>query len=262
MPRLQKTFERTRAAKRPALVGYLTAGDPDFVGSLDIIDAACSAGLDILEIGIPFSDPTADGPVIQRASSRAIKAGMNLEKGISYVQSLRQKHPQLPIIIFSYYNPIFAMGTDRFVKTASDAGADGVLVVDLPGECSDEITRHVKQGSFHFIRLVSPTTAPKRREEILKNADGFVYVVSRHGVTGSGGNSINWNALQQEITEMKMITEIPLCVGFGISTPEDVKNVANIADGVVVGSAFQRLVEDEPKTAKGTVAELVRKLRG
>jgi tryptophan synthase alpha chain len=262
MTRLTETFEKTRRENRAALIGYITAGDPDLERSFEIIDAACGAGLDVLELGIPFSDPTADGPVIQRASSRAIRAGMTLEKGINLVKRLRQKH-QLPIILFSYFNPIFAFGTEQFVHAAWNAGADGMLVVDLPSECADEITQYVqKPNELHFIRLISPTTDLVRRNEILRQSDGFVYVVSRRGVTGGGSNNkIDWNALAAEISEMRQETSVPLCIGFGISTPEDVHAAGKIADGVIIGSAFQRRVEENPDTAKQTVAEYVRQLR-
>ncbi|MDR0611821.1 MAG: tryptophan synthase subunit alpha [Planctomycetaceae bacterium] len=278
MTRLTQTFAKVRNENRAALIGYITAGDPDLERSFEIIDAACEAGLDILELGIPFSDPTADGTIIQRASSRAIKAGMTLRHGIEFVRKLRQKH-ELPIILFSYYNPIFAMGTEIFVHEAVHSGADGVLCVDLPSENSDEIMQFVQQpvaqnddknvsvnntdtvnntdNRFHFIRLIAPTTDAVRRNEILHRADGFVYIVSRRGVTGGNSNKIDWKCLEQEISEMRCETKIPLCVGFGISTPDDVQAAGTIADGVVIGSAFQRIIEEHPNTAKQSVADFI-----
>jgi tryptophan synthase alpha chain len=262
MSRIQQLFERTRQANRAALIGYITAGDPDVKRSLEIIDTACSGGLDLLELGIPFSDPMADGPVIQRASSRAIQSGMTLEKGIEMVRQLRKKH-DLPIILFSYFNPIFAAGAEKFVNEAISAGADGVLCVDLPSENSDEIMQFVKEPNrFHFIRLVAPTTSAERRREILRRADGFVYVVSRRGVTGGSSGAINWNELNGEVAEMRKETPVPLCIGFGISTPEDVKAVGKIADGVIIGSAFQRLIEDSPDTAPARLREFLRSIAG
>ena len=258
MNRLTQTFAKTRNENRSALIGYITAGDPDFEKSFEILDAACDAGLDVLEIGVPFSDPTADGPVIQRAAARAIGAGMTLEKGIELVRRLRERH-ELPIILFSYYNPVLAMGTEKFVTQAVAAGADGALVVDLPSENADEILRHVKPPTqFSFIRLIAPTTAPVRRREILSQADGFVYVVSRRGVTGTGG--IDWTALSAEMKELRQETTVPLCVGFGISTAEDVKSVSQIADGAIIGSAFQRIIEEQPQTAAKDVADFIRTL--
>ena len=259
MNRLTQTFEKSRRENRAALIGYITAGDPDIETSFDILDAACGAGLDVLEIGVPFSDPTADGPVIQRAAGRALKNGMTLETGIDFVRRLRKRH-ELPIILFSYYNPLLSMGTERFVSEAITAGADGALVVDLPHENADEITRYVKPaGSFAFIRLIAPTTDPQRRRDILRQADGFVYVVSRRGVTGVGG--IDWNALSDEMKELRQETTTPLCIGFGISTAEDVQNISKIADGAIIGSAFQRIIEEQPQTAAKAVGELIEKLR-
>jgi len=259
MNRLTRTFTKTRNENRAALIGYITAGDPDIETSFAILDAACGAGLDVLEIGVPFSDPTADGPVIQRAAGRALRAGMTLETGIDYVRRLRKRH-DLPIILFSYYNPVLAMGPEKFVSEAIVAGADGALVVDLPNEMSDELMRHVKPSdNFAFIRLVAPTTDRERRREILRQAEGFVYVVSRRGVTGVGG--IDWNALTDEMKELRQETTVPLCVGFGISTAEDVQNITKIADGAIIGSAFQRIIEEQPKTAAESVADFIKTLR-
>jgi tryptophan synthase alpha chain len=189
---------------------------------------------------------------------------MTLRHGIEFVRKLRQKY-ELPIILFSYYNPIFAMGTETFVREAVNAGADGVLCVDLPSEYSDEIMRHVQQPNtknkanrFHFIRLVAPTTDTVRRNEILHCSDSFVYIVSRRGVTGGNSNNkIDWNSLKREINEMRNVTNNPLCVGFGISTPDDVHTAGTFADGVIIGSAFQRMIEEHPDTAKQSVADFV-----
>ena len=255
MNRLAQTFYQTRSEARAALIGYITAGDPDVEQSFAILDAACGAGLDVLEIGIPFSDPTADGPVIQRAAGRALRAGMTLERGIDLVRRLRKRH-ELPIILFSYYNPILAMGTEKFVAESVAAGADGVLIVDLPNDNADEIMQHVKPSdSFAFIRLIAPTTDMHRRREILRQAEGFVYVVSRRGVTGVGG--IDWSALEIEMKELRKETTVPLCIGFGISTVEDVKNISKIADGAIIGSAFQRIIEEQLLAAAESVASFI-----
>jgi tryptophan synthase alpha chain len=259
MTRLAQTFSKTRLENRAALIGYITAGDPDFEQSFAIFDAACSAGLDVLEIGIPFSDPTADGPVIQRAAGRALRAGMTLEKGIELVRRLRKRH-ELPIILFSYYNPVLAMGTETFVTEAIAAGADGTLVVDLPNDRADEIMQYVKPSdSFAFIRLIAPTTDPLRRGEILRHAEGFVYVVSRRGVTGVGG--VDWHALEAEMKELQKETAVPLCIGFGISTAQDVQHISKIADGAIIGSAFQRIIEEQPQAAVKAIADFVEKLK-
>ncbi|MDR0521913.1 MAG: tryptophan synthase subunit alpha [Planctomycetaceae bacterium] len=259
MSNLSETFQRVRSGQRAALIGYLTAGDPDAETSYRILDAACSAGLDILELGIPFSDPTADGPVIQRASKRAIASGMTLAKGLEMVQRLRQKH-SLPVIIFSYYNPILSMGAETFVRRALAAGADGVLAVDLPSENAAEIMSCVPQSSaFSFIRLIAPTTDSQRRKIILSKADGFVYIVSRHGVTGGG--SIDWPVLAKDLEAMRQDTSAPLAVGFGVSTEDDVQRASSIADGVIIGSAFQKLVEADPAAAAENVAALIQTFR-
>ncbi|MDR2643818.1 MAG: tryptophan synthase subunit alpha [Planctomycetaceae bacterium] len=265
MDYLQKTFERTRHEKRAAVIGYITVGDPDISRSFEIIDTACASGLDILELGIPFSDPTADGVVIQQASGRAIKAGMTLAKGIEFVCELRKRH-ELPIILFSYFNPIFVFGVEKFMDTAMSAGVDGVLVVDLPSENADEIMQHADnkkntRGQFHFIRLIAPTTDMQRRRKILQDADGFVYVISRHGVTGGNSNKIEWDKLGNEINSMRHETNIPICVGFGISTSQDVKATGKIADGVIIGSAIQKLIETNPNNAKQSVANFIKNLR-
>jgi len=275
MSRITKTFERLRRENRAALVGFFSVGDPDFERSLDIISAACDAGLDVLELGIPFSDPIADGPVIQRASQRAIQSGMTLERGLEFVRRMRERvaghtapFHDLPIIVFSYYNPIIAMGAERFVHEAMVAGADGALVVDLPSENAGEIMQFVDQqpGSerkFHFIRLIAPTTDPERRSEILRTADGFVYCVSRRGVTGknTADNTIDWDELTQEMTAMRSETTVPLCLGFGISTTDDVRAIAKIADGAIIGSAFQQVIEADPDTAKTKICEMIREFR-
>jgi tryptophan synthase alpha chain len=184
---------------------------------------------------------------------------MTLQKGIDIVRRLRQRH-ELPIILFSYYNPILALGAEKFVTESIAAGADGALIVDLPTESAEEILQHVKPSdSFVFIRLIAPTTDPTRRREMLRQAEGFVYVVSRRGVTGVGG--IDWHALEDEMQELRKETTVPLCIGFGISTAEDVHNISKIADGAVIGSAFQRIIEERPQIAAEAVAEYITALR-
>ena len=258
MNRFQSVFQRTRRENRAALIGYMTAGDPDLERSYEIFDAACDAGLDVLEIGIPFSDPTADGPVIQRAARRALAAGMTLKRGIAMAARLRKRH-DLPIVLFTYYNPIMAMSSERFVAEAIDAGIDGVLVVDLPGERADEIMTHVPdKDQLAFIRLIGPTTDQVRRHEILRQAEGFVYVVSRRGVTGSG--EIDWKQLENEMNSLRQKTMTPLCIGFGITTPEDAKRAGAIADGVIVGSAIQRYIEIDPTNAAESVKAFIQSL--
>jgi len=175
------------------------------------------------------------------------------------VRKLREKHA-IPIILFTYYNPVIAFGAERFVKESVDAGADGVLIVDLPHEHSDEVMQYAEGLPFDFIRLISPTTSPQRKKYILAKASGFVYVVSRRGVTGSGG--IDWQPLQNQIAALRQETQVPLCVGFGITTADDVCAVSKTADGAVIGSAFQKIIEDNPKTAKELIPAFVQSLTG
>jgi tryptophan synthase alpha chain len=240
MSRIEYTFSRLRARNEKALVGFITAGDPDPETSLEIARQMCRSGLDLLELGVPFSDPTADGPVIQRSSARAISAGVNMKSVMEMVGRIRE-FSSIPLVIFSYYNPILAYGAERFYKDATAAGADGTLVVDLPPEESDELTGVWGDG-LDFIRLVAPTTPPERMAQIASKASGFIYLVSMTGVTGSSGLD------REEIASVardlrKNCNGLPICIGFGISTPDDAAKMSGFADGIVVGSAFERLIE-------------------
>jgi tryptophan synthase alpha chain len=241
MNRIDKTFEDLRQKKEKALVGFLTAGDPNFSESLNIITAMCKSGLDILELGISFSDPTADGPVIQRSSSRALKDGINLRSVLEMTGRLRQE-TSIPIILFSYYNPIHSYGVESFYRDAVKAGADGILVVDLPPEESEEMTSCWAGNDFALIRLIAPTTPLNRMAHIAKTASGFLYLVSKTGVTGSDG--LDTEDINDKIELLRSATRLPICVGFGISTVEDVAAIASVADGVVIGSAFERIIEE------------------
>jgi tryptophan synthase alpha chain len=200
----------------------------------------CLSGLDLLELGVPFSDPTADGPVIQRSSARAIDAGVNMRGVIEMVRRIRE-FCAVPMVLFSYYNPILAYGAEEFYRDAMSAGADGALVVDLPPEESDELT-WVWGNGLDFIRLVAPTTPPERMAWIASKASGFIYLVSMTGITGSGG--LNREEIALVANDLKERCHgLPICIGFGISTPDDVAKVCDLADGIVVGSAFERLIE-------------------
>jgi tryptophan synthase alpha chain len=259
MNRIDATFERLARQNDKALVGFVTAGDPDVSRSLQIITAMCAAGLDLLELGVPFSDPTADGPVIQRSSGRALAAGAGLAPVLDMVAALRRR-TSIPMVVFSYYNPILAYGAAAFHRDARAAGADGVLVVDLPPEESDELTDGWLDNGLCLIRLTAPTTPPERMRRIAASASGFIYHVSQLGVTGGGG--LRPDEIANPLRELRAVTRLPICVGFGISSPAQVAAVARIADGVVVGSAFERLIEenldrpDLPEILAGRVAEL------
>jgi tryptophan synthase alpha chain len=241
MNRIQKKFETLKKNNEKALVGFVTAGDPNLDVSLQIIFAMCENGMDILELGVPFSDPTADGPVIQRSSARALKNKVSLKTVLGMIPKIRKK-TDIPVIIFSYYNPILAYGIKQFQPDALAADADGVLVVDLPPEESDELTAGWSGVDFPFIRLLAPTTPKDRMAQIASTASGFLYLVSKTGVTGSDG--LDSSEISSQMSILRSVTDLPVCVGFGISTAEDVAAVASMADGVVIGSAFERLIEE------------------
>ena len=260
MNRIDRTFEKLKKRGEKALVGFVTAGDPDMQTSFNIIVSMCRAGLDVLELGVPFSDPTADGPVIQRSSARALEKGINLEAVLSMTGKLR-KETKVPIILFSYYNPIHAYGNEKFYKDALNVGADGVLVVDLPPEESDEMTGTWPGADLALIRLIAPTTSLDRMRKITADARGFIYLVSKTGVTGSSGLKIE--SIGRQVDSLRSVTSLPVCVGFGISTTDDVAAVASVADGVVIGSAFERVIEDnlENKDLAAILAGQVRKYK-
>lgn len=246
MNRIEKTFSDLQQRNEKALVGFVTAGDPTPEMSMKIVLGMCRSGLDILELGVPFSDPTADGPVIQRSSERSLENGTSLSSVLEMTQNIRAE-TSIPIILFSYYNPIFNYGPKRFYREAMGAGADGVLVVDLPPEESDEMTAEWTGQGFSLIRLVAPTTPQDRMALIAGTGEGFLYLVSKTGVTGSSG--LDFLDVTEKINSLREITALPICVGFGISTPDHVAGIATVADGVVVGSAFEKLIEthmDDP----------------
>jgi len=261
MSRIRQTFTGLCSRGEKALVGFITAGDPDYGRSLDIARQMCNSGLDLLELGVPFSDPTADGPVIQRSSARAIGAGMNMRKVLDMVRRLRE-FSSIPLVLFSYYNPILAYGAEEFYRDATAAGADGALVVDLPPEESDELTGVWGDG-LDFIRLVAPTTPPERMLGIAGKASGFIYLVSMTGITGSGGlNRREIATVAQNLR--KSCNGLPICIGFGISTLDEAAEISEFADGIVVGSAFERLIESNLEDEKIAlrVGEYVARLKG
>lgn len=250
MNRIEETFRRLSGRGETALVGFVTAGDPDAERSLAVCAALCAGGVDVLELGVPFSDPTADGPVIQRASARALAAGTDLAAVLALARRLRAGHP-VPIVLFSYYNPILAYGAEAFYRDALEAGADGVLIVDLPPEESDELTSRWPDGRLALIRLTTPTTPPERMRAIAASASGFIYHVSRLGVTGGRGPDLA--GIERQVAALRAVTSLPVCVGFGIARPEEAAAVGRLADGVVVGSAFVRTIAeaaDEPGLAE------------
>lgn len=255
--RIFKTFSHLQQNREKALVGFVTAGDPTLEKSLEVVRAVIAGGADILELGVPFSDPTADGPVIQRASARALAAGTDMKAILGLVRALRRES-EVPIVLFSYYNPIHAYGPAAFLRDAAAAGADGLLVVDLPPEEAEELGEN---SDLCRIRLVAPTTPPGRVARIASGAAGFLYLVSKTGVTGSEG--IDMGEVRGQVSRIRAVSPLPVCVGFGISTPESAVAAAAVADGVVVGSALVRIIEERrgDSDLPARVAAKVRELK-
>lgn len=241
MNRISAAFQRLKQRGENALVGFVTAGDPDIESSQAVIEKMLEGGLDILELGVPFSDPTADGPYIQRSSARALKAGVKISAILEMVEKIRIKS-ECPIILFTYYNPLLSYGIEKLYRDTIKAGVDGFLIVDLPFDESAELTSTWPGNGLCLIRLIAPTTPEARMRKIAENAEGFIYLVSRTGVTGSG--QIDINEVSTIFNQIKTFTELPVCVGFGISKPEQVSQLCTIADGVVIGSAFEKMIED------------------
>ncbi|MDD4341618.1 MAG: tryptophan synthase subunit alpha [Kiritimatiellae bacterium] len=243
MNRITQTFNTLAAANRKALVTYLTAGDPDPETSFAILRAACDAGIDILELGIPFSDPTADGPVIQAASQRALKAGMTLTKTLDLAARLR-KEVDTPIMLFGYYNPLFKYGLERLAKEASAAGVDGLLVVDLPPEEAGPLKAALVGTDLQLVFLVAPTTRPDRVQMIAQETGGFLYLITRAGTTGEGGLDVE--VIRKHAAEVKAVSPLPVCLGFGIRNGQDAQKLAPMADGIIVGSALVDVIAHAP----------------
>jgi len=239
MHRIEKTFAELRKRGEKALVAYITAGYPDLETTRQLVPALEKAGVDILEVGVPFSDPTADGPVIQAASQAALKKGATLTRILDLLGGLRGA-VGIPIVLFSYYNPIFSMGNESFARRASAAGVDGVLVVDLPAEEAGELRRHTDPAGIDFISLVAPTTGADRVRKIVRAATGFVYYISVTGVTGTRGPEME--EARANVEAIRSLTKLPVVVGFGVTTAEQARQVGGMADGAVVGSAFVRLI--------------------
>jgi tryptophan synthase alpha chain len=249
---ITRRFDALKDQSRRALVCYVTAGHPDIERSLDTLHALESGGADIIELGVPFSDPIADGPIIQASSQRALENGMTFDGTLKLVERARL---DVPIVLFTYLNPVLAAGADALTR-AADAGASGILVTDIPVGADVERETWLGDSPLAFIRLVAPTTPRQRMAEIALHGSGFVYLISRLGVTGVHKSTDA--ALPDTVDRLRSTTNLPICVGFGISTPDHARTVAAFADGVVVGSALVRAAEESP----AHVERLTRELRG
>jgi len=236
MTRIDAKFAALKADGNKAFVAYVMAGDPDFDTSLEIMKGLPKAGVDVIELGIPFTDPMADGPTIQLAGQRALQAGQTLQKTLDMATAFRADDATTPIVLMGYYNPIYNRGVARFVDDAKAAGIDGLIVVDLPPEEDEELCIPAQAAGLNFIRLATPTTDAKRLPKVLTNTSGFVYYVSITGITGAA--EAQADAVAPEVARIKAATDLPVIVGFGVKTPETAEAIAGVADGTVVGSAI------------------------
>ena len=239
MSNITATLSALKERGEKALITFVTAGDPDLATSEQIVHALIESGVDLIELGFPFSDPMADGPTIQLASERALKAGTTLRGVLDMVARVRQ-HSNVPIVLMGYYNPIFCYGSERFALEAAAAGVDGLLLVDLPPEETEELHPFLKNVGIDLITLLAPTTGAARSAQLAAQGEGFLYYVSMTGVTGS--QQVDADAISSAVNELREQSLVPVAVGFGVSTPEDAKAVAKIADAVVVGSALVKLI--------------------
>jgi tryptophan synthase alpha chain len=254
MTRIDTTFAALRAQGRKAFVSYIMAGDPDPETSFQILRGLPGAGVDIIELGVPFTDPMADGPTIQLAGQRALEAGQTLAGTLDMVRRFRAEDNSTPIVLMGYYNPIYSRGVDRFLTEAVEAGIDGLIVVDLPPEEDSELCLPAQAAGLNFIRLATPTTDAARLPKVLQNTSGFVYYVSITGITGAAAAQAG--QVGPEVARIKASTDLPVIVGFGISTPDAARDIASVADGCVVGSAIVKEIG-----AGRTVAEVLTYVR-
>ncbi|MFQ1701792.1 tryptophan synthase subunit alpha [Loktanella agnita] len=236
MSRIDAKFAQLRAEGKKAFVAYVMAGDPDYETGLEIVKGMPAAGVDIIELGMPFTDPMADGTTIQLAGQRSLAGTQTLEKTLQYARELRKSNDTTPIVMMGYYNPIYSRGVDRFLADAKEAGIDGLIIVDLPPEEDEELCIPAQRAGINFIRLATPTTDDKRLPKVLENTSGFVYYVSVTGITGTA--EAQAADVGPEVARIKSQTDLPVIVGFGIKTPDAAESIARIADGAVVGSAI------------------------
>jgi tryptophan synthase alpha chain len=260
MSRLQNRFAELKAENRAALVTFITAGDPDYATSLSILKGLPEAGADVIELGMPFTDPMADGPAIQLANIRALAGKQGMQQTLQMVREFRAGNQSTPLVLMGYYNPIFVYGVERFISDAKEAGVDGLIVVDLPPEHNDELCEPAQSAGMDFIRLTTPTTDDDRLPTVLAGSSGFVYYVSVAGVTGAGAATLDH--VEEAVARLRRHTNLPLCIGFGIRTPQHAAEVARRAEGAVVGSALiDKIAEAKsPQQAIDGVLGLCREL--
>jgi tryptophan synthase alpha chain len=254
--RIDRRFASLKREGRAGLVTFVTAGDPDYGTSLAIVQAAPAAGADVVELGMPFTDPMADGPAVQASSLRALKAGQTLRKTLDLVRAFRAGDDDTPIVLMGYYNPIYIYGVDRFLTDAVSAGVDGLIVVDLPAEEDDELCVPALKAGLNFIRLTTPTTDDKRLPVVLANTSGFVYYVSITGITGAA--TPEFGRVAQAVARLKRHTDLPITVGFGVKNAEHARAIAQGADGVAVGSALVEAVRTSLDADGKATAKTVR----
>ena len=248
MTRIDATFARLKAEGKKAFVSYIMAGDPDAETALEVMKGLPAAGVDIIELGLPFTDPMADGPTIQLAGQHALEGGMTLIRTLEMVRNFRAGDDATPIVLMGYYNPIYSHGVDRFLIDAKAAGVDGLIVVDLPPEEDEELCIPAQAAGLNFIRLATPTTDDARLPKVLQNTSGFVYYVSITGITGAGAAQAG--DVGPEVARIKAQTGLPVIVGFGITTPKAARDIAGVADGCVVGSAIVKLIGEGKPAAE------------
>jgi tryptophan synthase alpha chain len=251
MSRIAATFAACKAANRAAFIPFIMAGDPDADTTLKLLASLAENGADIIELGIPFSDPMADGKVIQEAGLRALAAGMTLHVVLDIARQFRASHPSVPLVLMGYVNPIYVYGFEAFARDAQAAGVDGVIIVDAPPEEAAEIEPTLAANGIDFVRLIAPTSVPDRLPLLTQNASGYLYYISITGITGASAAPAE--RIKNHLMQIRSATKLPVCVGFGVKTPTDVKEMAALADGVVVGSAIVKLIGE----TKGDVAQIV-----
>ncbi|MGH6820738.1 MAG: tryptophan synthase subunit alpha [Methylocella sp.] len=254
--RIDRRFAELKAPRRAALVAFVTAGDPDYETSLKIIKGLPAAGADVIELGMPFTDPMADGPAIQAAGLRALKSGQTMKRTLAMAAAFRKSDNETPIVLMGYYNPIYVYGVEKFLKDAKAAGADGLIVVDLPPEEDDELCLPAIKAGLNFIRLATPTTDDKRAPRVFRNTSGFVYYVSVLGITGTKAPDLE--SVKTNVNRLRKHTNLPSAVGFGVRNAKQAKAIARDADGVVVGSALVNAVKASLTKAGKPTAKTVK----